>query len=202
MFTAAESTRILQAGKQYGLRPKIHADQLANNGGAEVAVEVGAVSADHLENTPPEMDEKLLEAKVVPVMLPGADFFLASSKYGPARRMIDAGLPVAVATDFNPGTCMSESMPMMLTLAALQLKMTPAEAMTAATLHAARAIAEEHRLGSLETGKQADFVIWNAATVAEIPYHFGINLVEQVYKKGKLVYKNNRKQVTALEKNE
>ncbi|RMD94655.1 MAG: imidazolonepropionase, partial [Calditrichaeota bacterium] len=161
---------------------------LHDSGGAAVAAEVGAVSADHLENTPPEIDEKLREAGVVPVMLPGADFFLASTKYAPARRFIAAGLPVAVATDFNPGTCMCENMQMMLTLAGLQLKMTPEEAMIAATLHAARAVAAGDKLGSLEKGKQADFVIWNATSVAEIPYHFGTNRVEQVYKKGKRVF--------------
>ncbi len=190
VFTAAESKKILQAGKKHGLRPKIHADQLNNSGGAQVAVEVGAVSADHLEHTPPELDEKLLEAGVVPVMLPGADFFLAASTYGPARRMISSGLPVALATDFNPGTCMCENMQMMLTLAALQLKMTPAEAMIAATLHAARAIDMEDRVGSLEVGKQADFVIWEAESIAELPYHFGVNHVKQVFKKGKLAYEN------------
>ncbi len=188
VFTAAEARRILLAGKDYGLRPKIHADQLTDNGGAEVAAEVQAVSADHLEHTPPEMDGRLLEAGVVPVMLPGADFFLSSSLYGPARRMIAAGLPVALATDFNPGTCMCENMQLMLTLAALQLKMTPAEALTAATLHAAMAIDMQDRVGSLEPGKQADFVIWHAESLSELPYHFGINHVWQVFKRGERIH--------------
>lgn len=188
VFTRAEAQEILAAGKAAGLRPKIHADQLSHNGGAEVAAEVKAISADHLEHTPATVDRRLLEAQVVPVMLPGADFFLDSDKYGPARRMIANGLPVAVATDYNPGTCMSESMPMMLTLACLRLKMSPAEALTATTLHAARAIARDHDLGSLEVGKQADFVIWRAHAVEELPYHFGVNLVDRVYKRGKLVY--------------
>lgn len=188
VYTAKEARRVLLAGRARGLRPKIHADQLHDAGGAEVATEVQAVSADHLEHTPPELDARLARAGVVPVMLPGADFFLASTQYGPARRMIAAGLPVALATDFNPGTCMCESMQMMLTLAALYLKMTPAEGMIAATLHAARAIAREDRIGSLEPGKQPDFVLWHANSVAEVPYHYGVNSVHQVYKRGNFVY--------------
>lgn len=188
VFDAKESEHILRAGKDLGFVPKIHADQLHDSGGARVAADVGAVSADHLEHTPAEMDARLFEARVVPVMLPGADFFLASSLYGPARRMIANQLPVAIATDFNPGTCMSESMQMMLTLACLQLKLTPAEAFIAATYHAAKAIGVDERIGTLEKNKQADFVIWDAHSEAEIPYHFGVNLVQKVFKKGKLVY--------------
>jgi len=193
VFTAKESARILLAGKESGLIPKIHADQLHNSGGAGVAIEVGAVSADHLEHAPPALDEALLRTGVVPVMLPGADFFLASPVYGPARRMIAAGLPVAIATDFNPGTCMCESMPMMLTLAGLHLKMTPAESIVAGTLHAARAIAMDHLVGSLEPGKQADFVLWNAEIESEIPYHFGVNRVQRVFKRGLPVYENGKR---------
>jgi imidazolonepropionase len=188
VFNARESGRILRAGNDLGFVPKIHADQLHDTGGARVAADVGAVSADHLEHTPAEMDSRLLAARVVPVMLPGADFFLASSHYGPARRMIAGQLPVAIATDFNPGTCMSESMQMMLTLACLQLKLTPAEAFIAATYHAAKALAMDERIGTLEQNRQADFVIWDAGSEAEIPYHFGVNLVQKVFKKGKLVY--------------
>ncbi len=188
VFTAAESRAVLEAGQKAGLAAKIHADQLHDNGGAAVAADVGAVSADHLEHTPEHMDSRLLAAQVVPVMLPGADFFLSSPIYGPARRMIEAGLPVALATDFNPGTCMSESMPMMLTLAGLQMRMTPEETLIAATLHAAMAISAHDRVGSLENGKQADFVIWDARSPAELPYHFGVQLVQSVYKKGRLAF--------------
>lgn len=188
VFTDKQAERILAAGKAQGLLPKIHADQLHDSGGAQVAANVGAVSADHLEHTPAHLDQKLYDARVVPVMLPGADFFLASAHYGPARRLIGNNLPVAIATDFNPGTCMSESMPMMMTLACLQLKMTPAEAWVASTYHAARAIGCDDRVGALEAGKQADFVIWDADSESEVPYHFGVNLVRKVFKKGKLVY--------------
>ncbi len=189
VFTAQESRYVLEEGQKAGLAAKIHADQLHNNGGAAVAADVGAVSADHLEHTPAEMDSRLLQAGVVPVMLPGADFFLSSPVYGPARRMIEAGLPVALATDFNPGTCMSESMPMMLTLAGLQMRMTPEETLIAATLHAAMAISAQDHVGSLEVGKLADFVIWDARSPAELPYHFGVQLVQSVYKKGRLAYR-------------
>ncbi len=187
VFKAEESWRILQAAKAAGLQPKIHADQLTASGGAEVAIAVGAVSADHLENTPPVLFENLCRSGVVPVLLPGADFFIRATKYADARAMIGAGLPVAISTDFNPGTCMTENLPMIMTLACLHLRLTPAEAFIAATLHAAQALAMGNRIGSLEVGKQADAVIWNAETVEEIPYHFAVNLVHRVIKKGRMV---------------
>ena len=187
VFKAGESRRILQAAKAAGLRPKIHADQLTASGGAEVAIAVGAVSADHLENTPPALFEDLRRTGVVPVLLPGADFFIRATKYADARAMIAAGLPIAISTDFNPGTCMTENLPMMMTLACLHLRLTPAEALVAATLHAAQALAMGNQIGSLEVGKQADAVIWNAAAVEEISYHFAVNLVHRVIKKGRLV---------------
>lgn len=187
VFQADESRQILLAAKAAGLRPKIHADQLTASGGAEVAIAVGAVSADHLENTPPALFENLRRSGVVPVLLPGADFFIRATKYAEARAMIAAGLPVAISTDFNPGTCMTENLPMIMTLACLHLRLTPAEALSAATLHAAHALAMGNQIGSLEVGKQADVVIWNAETVEEIPYHFAVNLVHRVIKKGRLV---------------
>ena len=187
VFKAEESKRILRAAKAAGLQPKIHADQLTASGGAEVAIAVGAVSADHLENTPPALFENLRRTGVVPVLLPGADFFIRATKYADARAMIAAGLPNAISTDFIPGTCMTENLPMMMTLACLHLRLTPAEALVAATLHAAQALAMGNQIGSLEVGKQADVVIWNAAAVEEISYHFAVNLVHRVIKKGRLV---------------
>jgi imidazolonepropionase len=187
VFNAAESRQILRAALTNGLRPKIHADQLTTNGGAEVAIELGAVSADHLEFTPPALFEPLRKSGVVPVLLPGADFFIRAAKYAEARAMIIVGLPVAIATDFNPGTCMSENLPMIMTLACLHLRLTPAEALVAATLHAAQALAMGNQIGSLEVGKQADAVLWDAERVEEIPYHFAVNLVHQVIKKGRMV---------------
>ncbi len=191
VFNADESRRVLSAAAAAGLRPKIHADQLTASGGAEVAIEVGAVSADHLEFTPPALFDGLRKSRVVPVLLPGADFFIRAAKYADARAMIAAGLPVALATDFNPGTCMTESLPMIMTLACLQLRMTPAEALVAATLHAARALALGNRIGSLEVGKQADAVIWDAESVEEIPYHFAVNGVHQVIKKGRTIWRRD-----------
>lgn len=188
VFTAAEAERLLVTAARFGLRPKIHADQLSESGGAAVASAVRAVSADHLEYTPPLLYGKLLEAGVVPVLLPGADFFINAPRYPAAREMIAAGLPVALATDFNPGTCMTESLPMIMTLACLKLRMTPAEALVATTLHAARALACDHRLGSLEAGKQADMVLWEAEHVDTLAYHFGVNLVKRVFKLGELVW--------------
>jgi len=192
VFKTEESRRILQAAKNAGLQPKIHADQLTASGGAEVAIAVGAVSADHLENTPPALFENLRTSGVVPVLLPGADFFIRATKYADGRAMIAAGLPVAISTDFNPGTCMTENLPMIMTLACLHLRLTPAEALVAATLHAAQALAMGNRIGSLEVGKQADVVIWNAEAVEEIPYHFAVNLVLQVIKKGCAVWPRAR----------
>ena len=188
VFKAEESRRILQAAKAAGLQPKIHADQLTASGGAEVAIEVGAISADHLENTPPALFADLRRSGVVPVLLPGADFFIRATQYADARTMIAAGLPVAISTDFNPGTCMTENLPMMMTLACLHLRLTPAEALIATTLHAAQALALGNQIGSLEVGKQADVVIWQAETVEEIPYHFAVNLVQCVIKKGRMVW--------------
>lgn len=188
VFTAHESEKILRVAAEFGLRPKIHADQLSDSGGSQVAIAVGAVSADHLEYTPPELYDSLLEADVVPVLLPGADFFINAPCYPAAREMMAAGLPVALATDFNPGTCMTESLPMVMTLACVKLRMTPAEALVATTLHAARAIALDEKIGSLEVGKQADMVLWDAENVDTLAYHFGVNLVDKVFKVGKLVW--------------
>lgn len=187
VFSEAKALRILQAAAAHGLRPKIHADQLSESGGARVAIATKAVSADHLEYMPPALYETFREIGIIPVLLPGADFFIRAKKYADARAMMAAGLPVAIATDFNPGSCMTESLPMIMTLACLHLQMTPVEAMIAATLHAARALALGNQIGSLEVGKQADAVLWDADSVNEIPYHFGINLVHAVIKKGRVV---------------
>lgn len=188
VFDAQEARRILQAAAQHGLLVKIHADQLSPSGGAEVAIALQATSADHLEHTPAELYPALLKAGVVPVLLPGADFFIGARKYADARGMMAAGLPVAIATDFNPGTCMTENMAMIMTLACLSLRMTPAEALIASTLHAAYALGLGNRIGSLEVGKQADAVLFEAESVNEIPYHFGVNLVHTVIKKGEIAY--------------
>ncbi|MDZ7339817.1 MAG: imidazolonepropionase [candidate division KSB1 bacterium] len=195
VFTVQESEKILLAAKQLGLKLKIHADQLTASGGAELAARLQAISADHLDYVTSEAMELLKAAGTIPVLLPGAVFFLGLTHYAPARQMITAGLPVALATDFNPGTCMTQSMPLIMTLGCTYLKMTPAEVWLATTQHAAQAVARSDQIGSLRVGAQADFVIWDIPNYRYLPYHFGVNLVHQVYKKGRLIWQNNSHQM-------
>lgn len=191
VFSVKEARRILTAAKEAGLRLKIHADQLTSNGGAALAAELGATSADHLEYTNERDWQMLLDHKVVPVLLAGAVFFIGKDRYAQARSMAQMGLPVAVATDFNPGTCMTEAMPIILTLSCLKLGLKPAEALIAATHHAALAINRGNLLGALEVGKKADIVIWEVPNFRHIPYHFGVNLVNKVIKDGKVVWQTH-----------
>ncbi|RMD95413.1 MAG: imidazolonepropionase [Calditrichaeota bacterium] len=188
VFNAQESRKILQAAKEAGLKLKIHADQLTHNGGAQLAAELQAVSADHLEFTDEKDWQAMLDSKVVPVLLPGAVFFIGKSQYARAREMLQVGLPVAIATDFNPGTCMTESMPLIMTLSCLQLKLTPAEALIASTYHSALAIDRGNKIGTLEVGKKADVVIWDVPNYKHLAYHFGVNLANTVIKNGKIVW--------------
>jgi imidazolonepropionase len=187
IFTIEQSRRILQAGKQYGLKPKMHADEIVSYGGAELAAEVGAISADHLLQVSEKGIAEMARAGVVAVLLPGTAFFLMKNKYAPARKMIEAGVPVALSTDSNPGSSPTQATNLILSLACLAMKMTPAEALTAATINAACAIGRGGLLGSLEPGKQADILIMDAPNYNYIPYHYGINLVAAVFKKGKKV---------------
>jgi imidazolonepropionase len=188
VFTVAQSERILLAAKDHGLIPKLHADELYPTGGAELAARVGAVSADHLVKISDAGIAALKQAGVVPVLLPGTTFFLGKSAYAPARKLLSAGLPVALASDFNPGSSMTQNMQMMLTLGALMLKMTPSECLTAATLNAAAAIAMETQVGSLESGKQADIILVDVPNLATLPYHYGINHVRTTIRQGRVVY--------------
>ena len=188
VFTVAQSERILLAAKDHGLQPKLHADELFYTGGAELAAKVGAISADHLLKISAEGIRSMADAGVVPVLLPGTTFFLGKSGYAPARQMIDAGMPVAIATDFNPGSSMTQNMQLMLTLSALYLKMTSAEVITAATRNAARAIAREDRVGTLETGKDADIVLLDIPGHEYLPYHYGVNHVHKVIRHGRVVF--------------
>ncbi|NIR51028.1 imidazolonepropionase [candidate division KSB1 bacterium] len=196
VFNVEESRKILQAAKDLGFGLKIHADQLTHNGGTALAAELGAVSADHLEFSTEKDWQDMLDSQVVPVMLPGAVFFLGKDRYAPAKRMLESGLPVAIATDFNPGTYMSESMPLICTLSCLKLKFTPAQAFTAVTYHAALAINRGNLLGTLEVDKEADLVIWDVPNYKYIPYHFGANLAQTVVKSGKIVWKNESPEYT------
>lgn len=187
-FTVEESKKILETGKQYGLIPKIHADQLSPGGGAELAAEVNAFSADHLEYVSQEGIKKMAEKGVTAVLLPGASFFLSMKKYPPARDMIEQGVPVSLATDLNPGSSMTESLPLMMTMGCTMFKMTPKEVIQATTVHAAKSIGREKEIGSLEVGKQADILLLDIPNYRYLPYHFGVDHVEKVIKKGKVVY--------------
>ncbi|MFI5251444.1 MAG: imidazolonepropionase [Bacteroidota bacterium] len=182
-FEYADTEKILATGKNLGMQPKIHAEELTPSRGSLIAASVGAVSADHLEHITEEGITALANAGVVAVLLPGVSFFL-NHCYAPARELITNGVPVAIATDFNPGSCMSYSMPMMMTIACTHMGMSPEEAITAATLNAAAAINRSDSIGSIEKGKKADFVVLDIPNYKFLPYHFGENHVEKVIKDG------------------
>lgn len=187
VFTPQQTEQILRSGLRHGLKAKLHADELADTGGALLAARVGATSADHLHCANETGLAAMAAAGVIATLLPGTAIFLGLKNHAPARRMVELGVPVAVATDFNPGSCYSEAMPLMLSLACTQLRLSPAEALVAATINAAHAVALGDRIGSLEVGKQADLVLWNADDYRMIPYHMGINLVKTVIKRGRIV---------------
>ncbi len=185
LFPVPAAQRILQAAKRLGLGLRVHADQFACSGGAKLAAELGAATADHLEQTDAASMEALARAGVQPVLLPGSVYALGLQRYPEARAMIELGLAVALATDFNPGSSPTASMPMILSLACTQMRMTPAEAVTAATINGAYSLGRGAEIGSLETRKRADFVLYRCTDYREIPYHFGINLVSGVWIGGK-----------------
>jgi imidazolonepropionase len=188
-FSLEESRKILEMGKRYGLKPKIHADQMSSGGGAELAAEVGAFSADHLEYVSPIGIEQMAKEGVSAVLLPGASFFLSMKKFPPAREMIEKGVAVALATDLNPGSSMTESLPLMMTMGCTMFKMTPKEVIQATTSHAAKSMGREKEIGSLDIGKQADVLVLDIPNYRYLPYHFGVDHVEMVIKKGRVVYK-------------
>ena len=185
VFTAEESKRILEAGKRYGLIPKIHADEIDPIGGSQLTAEVGAISAEHLIVCPTEGIEAMAKAGTVACCLPATSFYLGST-YAPVRDMIRAGVPVALASDFNPGSCPSLNLQFVMNLGCLRYKMTPEEVLTAVTLNGAAAFGRADRIGSLEPGKQADLVIWDAPDLDYICYRMGSNLAGTVIKNGKV----------------
>ncbi|UCF49962.1 MAG: imidazolonepropionase [Thermoplasmatales archaeon] len=191
VFTVDQSKKILEAGKSQGLIPKIHADEIVDTGGASLAADVGAISADHLLMSNDNGLKQMVKKGVIGVMLPGTPFSLMMKNYPSARKMIDMGIPIALATDLNPN-CWTENMQIIIQLACFNMKLTPAEAITAATYNAACAIGLENIIGSLEKGKQADIIILDCPNHMFIPYHFGINLVKSVIKKGKIVIDKQR----------
>ncbi|SIT70829.1 imidazolonepropionase [Edaphobacillus lindanitolerans] len=186
VYTPGQSRRILEAGKEHGLLPKIHADEIEPYGGAELAAEVGAISAEHLLKASDVGIRKMAEAGTIACLLPATALYLREEA-ARGRDMIDAGVPVAVSTDCNPGSSPTTSMPLVMNLACISMRMTPAEALVAATLNAACAINMQDKVGSIEPGKQADLVMWDIQNYQELQYLFGVNHVMNVWKKGKLV---------------
>ena len=179
-FSPEETDQLLEAGYKYGLKPKIHANQLYNSGGVQMGVKHHAISVDHLETMDDEEVNCLLHSNTIPTLLPGAAFFLAMH-YQPARKLIDAGLPVALASDYNPGSCPSANMNFILSLACTQMKMTPEEAIHACTLNGAAALELTDTLGSIKIGKKANFILTKPiSSYALLPYYYGNNLIEKV----------------------
>jgi imidazolonepropionase len=192
VFSVEQSRRILLAASSYGMKPKLHADELVPFGGAELAAQLAAVSADHLLYASEQGIKMMVEAGVIPVLLPGTPFCLLSEKYADARKMIALGAPVAIATDFNPGSCPTESMQFAMAVACYKMKMLPAEIISAATINAAHAIGRGREVGSLELGKKGDILIMDAPNYEYLLYHFGINAVEKVLKNGKIVVEKGK----------
>ncbi len=188
-FSLEQSRQILERAKEIGMRLKIHADEFTSLGGAALAAELGATSADHLACTPEEEMRLLAESDAIAVLLPGTPFGLGEDHYPSARRMIELSVPVALATDLNPGTCYCEAMPFIMALATRQMGMTPAETIVAATINAAHAIAMGHEVGSLEVGKKADLIVMDTPDYRHLTYRFGTNLVNMVIKAGRVVHR-------------
>jgi imidazolonepropionase len=187
-FTQGQARRILREGKEHGLTPRLHAEQLSRTGAAQLAVELGAASCDHLEQVNGADIRALGQSETVATLLPGCDFYLGWKQYAPARELIDAGAIVALATDYNPGTSPTVSMPMILSLACTQLRLTPAEAIAAATINAAYALKRDERVGSLEVAKQADLAVFEVEDYREIPYYFGMQRCWMTIKGGEIIY--------------
>jgi imidazolonepropionase len=187
-FSADETERIVEEGKKYGMRPRIHANQLHRSGGVQVGVKTNAISVDHLENIGEEEINVLKAGNTIPTALPGAAFFLGLP-FPPARQILNAGLPLAIASDFNPGSAPSGNMPLMVALSCIKMKLTPAEAINAATINTAYALELEHAHGSITKGKIANvFITKPIPSIAYLPYAFGSQLIDSIILKGKQIY--------------
>lgn len=187
-FSVAQSRRILAAGKALGLGLRIHAEQLTRTGATQLGIQLGAASCDHLEKINRADIRALAKSHTAATLLPGCDFHLGLQHYAPARALIDAGAIVALATDYNPGTSPTLSMPMILSLACTQMRMTPAEAVAATTINSAYALRHHRQIGSLEVGKSADLAMFEVADYREIPYYFGVNTCWMTLKRGQIIY--------------
>ena len=187
-FTVAQSKRILETGKKYGLKPRLHADEFVDSGAAELAGEVGAISADHLMAVSVDGINALVENNVIATLLPGTTFFLGKSTYAPARELINSGITLSLATDFNPGSCYIQSMPFIMTLACMHLGMTVEESFQAVTYYSAKALELEDKIGSIEVGKSADLIIWGISSLLDIPYYVSNHPIRYVMKNGEVVF--------------
>ncbi len=188
VFTIDQSRRILLAGRKYGMEPKIHADEIKPLGGAELAAEISCLSADHLIAASDKGIEDMAEKGIIANLLPGTSFNLQENKFARARKMIEAGVPIALSTDYNPGSCPTENLQLIMSFAALIMKLKPEEIITGVTINGACSLKVEDKLGSLEVGKQGDIAIFDSPNLEYILYHFGINHTDKVIKKGKIVY--------------
>jgi imidazolonepropionase len=185
-FSVEDCRRVFEAGRKFGLTPRIHAEQLSRTGSTQLGIESGAASADHLDKVTAGDIRALARSSVVATLLPGANFHLGLKRYPPARKLIDAGAAVALATDFNPGTSPTLNMQFIMSLACTQMRMTPAEALAASTINAACALRRADRIGSLEAGKQADLIVLDVEDYREIPYYFAMNHCVMTVKRGKV----------------
>ncbi len=188
VYSIEESRRVLKAAKEAGMQLKMHADEIESIGGAELAAEMGCISADHLGAASDEGIRAMKEAGVIPVLLPATLFSLRSKTYARGRKMIEEGLPVAIATDYNPGSCNCDSMPLTMSIACLQMGLSPVESLCAATINAACALGVEDYVGSLEVGKMADLIIWDIPSINFIPYHLGSSHIVRVMKRGNTIH--------------
>jgi len=189
VFSAEESRRVLLAGREHGLLPRLHADEFVDSGGAELAAELGALSADHLMAVSPQGIAALSGAGVTALLLPGTSFFLRKQVYAPARALVEAGVPVALATDCNPGSSYTESLPTIAQLAVIELGLTIEETLVGVTLNAAASLGLGGEIGSLDEGKRADVVLLDAPNLMHLAYHYGVNPVRSVIKSGREVFR-------------
>jgi imidazolonepropionase len=191
-FTRDEAERIFRVAKSLGMHVKVHADEFQSSGGTALAVDMGATSADHLGAITEDGIQRIAGSDVVATLLPSTLFMLGEKRYAPARKLIEQGAAVALATDFNPGTSPTMNMQFILSLACTQMRMTPAEAIVAATINGACAVRRAGRLGSIEPGKQADVAVYDVEDYREIPYFAAVNFCAATFKRGELVYEQDR----------